>query len=103
MTMNDRMHGSSGLLAAYAGDPAGPRYQAWREEICRGFCRLDVEPSKGGHIDCKVEISQISSLALGRGSGTSGRFLRSRDLLPDSCDDLVLVAAISGRVLVVQE
>jgi len=91
------------LIAEYAGAPAGRDYDAWREDICRSFCRIDAEPSTGNEILCKVEIVQVGSLSLGTASGTSGRFLRSRNLLSDSSDDFVLVSAASGDVLVERE
>ena len=60
-------------------------------------------PNSEEAIFCKIEIAQVGSLALARTSGKSGRFVRTRDLLSDSCDDFVLFAATSGDVLVVRE
>jgi AraC-like DNA-binding protein len=88
------------IVAGYAGAPAGRRYDAWREDVCRNFCRIDAEPSAGSQISCTVEIVQVSSLALATTGGTSGRFVRTRDLLSDSCDDFTLFGATSGTVLV---
>jgi AraC-like DNA-binding protein len=101
--MGSLMLQSNGLVAEYAGTPAGQLYDAWREDICRSFCRIDAEPSNGGEIACKVEIVQVGSLALAAAGGTSGRFLRSRSLLSDSCDDFVLFRAASGNVTVIRE
>jgi AraC-like DNA-binding protein len=91
------------LVAEYSGAAAGRDYDFWREGVCRNFCRVDAEPSAGSQIFCKIEIAQVGSLALARTSGKSGRFVRTRDLLSDSCDDFVLFAATSGDVLVVRE
>jgi AraC-like DNA-binding protein len=93
----------SNLVAEYTGAPAGRDYDFWREDVCRNFCRVDAEPSAGSQIVCKIEIAQVGSLALAKASGKSGRFLRTRDLLSDSCDDFVLFAATLGDVLVVRE
>ena len=30
---------------AHHGRARGPAYESWREDICRGFCRLDVGPA----------------------------------------------------------
>jgi len=90
------------LVSGFSGAPAGRGYEAFREEICRSFCRLDVEPSADGRIDCVVDIRQLSSLALGVPRGTSARFARTRELLSDSRDDFVLVTGTSGRTPVVQ-
>ena len=83
--------------------PAGPGYDVWREDVCRNFCRIDAEPSTGGQIFCKVEIVKVSSLALATSGGTSGRFLRSRALLSNSCDDFILFGATSGGLEVIRE
>lgn len=91
------------LVAEYAGAPAGQHYESWREDVCRNFCRVDAEPSGGTEIACKIEIAQVASMALARAGGTSGRFLRSRDLLSDGSDDFILFNAIAGSVLVVRE
>ena len=90
------------LVSAFSGAPSGRRYDAWREEICRRFTRLEVEPGAGDDIDCEVDIVQLSSLSLGVPRGKSARFSRSRDLLSDSCDDLVLVMGRSGRTAITQ-
>jgi AraC-like DNA-binding protein len=91
------------LVAEYTGAPTGRDYDFWREDVCRNFCRIDAEPSAGGQIFCKIEITQVGSLALARTGGKSGRFLRTRNLLSDSCDDFVLFGATSGSVLVARQ
>jgi AraC-like DNA-binding protein len=87
---------------AYAGTPSGQGYEAWREGFCRGFCQLDAEPSADERIDCTVEVTRIGQLSFGAARGTSCSFLRTRSLLSDGCDDLVLVTAAAGDVLAVQ-
>jgi AraC-like DNA-binding protein len=94
---------SNTVVAEYVGAPAGRRFDVWREDVCRNFCRIDAEPSAGSQIFCKVEIVQVSSLALATAGGTSGRFLRNRDLLSDSCDDFILFGATSGGLEVNRE
>jgi AraC-like DNA-binding protein len=91
------------LVAEYTGAPAGQDYDSWREGVCRNFCRVDAEPSAGSEIYCKIEIAQLGPLALATAGGKSGRFLRTRDLLSDGCDDFVLMTPTSGSVLVVRE
>jgi AraC-like DNA-binding protein len=93
----------SNLVAEYIGAPAGRDYDYWREDVCRNFCRVNAEPSAGSEIFCKIEITQVGSLALARTRGKSGRFLRTRDLLSDARDDFILFGATSGSVLVVRE
>jgi len=86
----------------YAGPPEGPAYEAWREEFCRRFCQLDAETTTADHIECTVEISQVGPLSFGTAHGSSGSFIRTRPLLSDGHDDLVLLTAITGDALAVQ-
>ncbi len=86
----------------YAGPPEGPAYEAWREEFCRRFCHLDAETASADRIACAVEISQVGSLSFGTAHGSSGSFIRTRSLLADGQDDLVLLTAITGDALAVQ-
>ena len=97
------LQGPSAIVAEYAGAPAGRGYDVWREDISQNFCRVDAEPSAGDQIFCKVEIVQVSSLALATSRGTSGRFLRSRSILSDSRDDFILFGATSGGLEVSRE
>jgi hypothetical protein len=90
------------LVAVYAEEPAGQRYEMWREELCRGFCRMDVEPSQLDRIDCQTVYTTISSVTLARPSGMSGRFMRTREVLSDGHDDLLLFSAVQGPVEVTQ-
>jgi AraC-like DNA-binding protein len=86
----------------YRGPPSGQRYEQWREGICRNFCRLDAEPSANDRIDCRIDFALVHSLALATPTGLSGRFARTRELLSDGCDDLVLISASQGPVHVTQ-
>jgi AraC-like DNA-binding protein len=93
---------SSAVAITYKGVGQGQNYEMWREELCRRFCRLDVEPSTGTGIDCQIALASLSHLVLATAAGVSGRFSRTRDLLPDGCDDFVLVSATGGPVHVIQ-
>jgi AraC-like DNA-binding protein len=90
------------LIAVYAGAPAGQRYEMWREELCRGFCRMDIEPSQHDRIDCRTVSTTISSVTFARPTGVSGRFMRTRELLSDGHDDLLLFSALRGPVQITQ-
>jgi AraC-like DNA-binding protein len=87
----------------HRGPSKGPDFEAWREGICRGFCRLDVGPAEQDYIDCHNEFAQVSSIAVATPKGGSARFARTRDLLTDGCDDLVLISATRGTVRVTQK
>ncbi len=86
----------------YRGVARGRDYEAWREGICRGFCRLDVGPAGDAYIDCGNDFASVHSLALATPRGSSARFARTRDLMQDGCDDFVLISASYGRIRVTQ-
>src|ERR1700733_13693477 len=100
--MDHRISNSGVPMFTYAGPRSGRDYEAWREEFCRLFCQLDAEPTTQERIECTVEVTRVGSLSFGAAHGTSGSFLRTRGLLSDGCDDLVLVTASAGEVLTVQ-
>jgi AraC-like DNA-binding protein len=87
----------------HQGLARGPAYEAWREGICRGFCRLDVGPAEENYIDCHNEFVLLNSVAIATPRGKSARFARTRDLLADGCDDLVLISATRGKIRVTQK
>lgn len=86
----------------HRGLAKGPAYEAWREGICRGFCRLDVGPTDDNRIDCHNEFTLLHTVAIATPRGGSARFARTRALLDDGCDDLVLIFATRGTVQVTQ-
>src|ERR1700761_1772509 len=89
----------------HQGLARGPAYEAWREGICRGFCRLDVGPAQDhdDYIDCHNEFVLLHSVAIATPVGRSARFERTRDLLADGCDDFVLISATRGNIRVTQK
>jgi AraC-like DNA-binding protein len=87
----------------HKGPAKGPAYEAWREGICRGFCRLDVSPAEDGHIDCQNDFVLLHNVSMATPKGRSARFARTRELLQDGCDDFVLISASHGAVNVTQE
>lgn len=88
---------------SHRGPAKGAAYEQWREGIGRGFCQLDVGPTLDDYIDCHNEFTQLSTVAMAKPKGRSARFGRTRDLLNDSCDDLVLILASRGTVRVTQQ
>ena len=86
----------------HRGPSKGPDFEAWREGICRGFCRLDVGPAEDDYIDCHNEFARVHSVVIATPKGGSVRFARTRNLLDDGCDDLVLISATRGTVRVTQ-
>jgi AraC-binding-like domain len=90
------------IFNVYKGPPTGAEYEAWREVTCRAFCGVDIQPSEGEAIDCRLRIDPIGALVLAAPSGLSAQFSRTREILGDGCDDLVLVEAQWGRVPLLQ-
>jgi AraC-like DNA-binding protein len=93
---------STRFAYGYSGRPHGQQYDVLREEVCRNFCRLDIEPSVADHLDCKVEIVQLGSLSMGAARGSSSRFLRTRSVISDGCDDCVLIGALANNIVAEQ-
>lgn len=100
--MIDASMKSGRFVYEYAGGPHGQHYEVLREEVCRNFCQLDIEPSVTGYLECKVEIVQVGSFSMGATSGSSGRFLRTRPMVSDGCDDFVLITAMADRLVAQQ-
>ena len=67
----------------HRGLAKGQAYEAWREGICRGFCRLDVGPAEADYIDCHNEFVLLHSVAIAMPRGSSARFARTHNLLDD--------------------
>jgi AraC-like DNA-binding protein len=99
----DRAAAANIFVNRYSGVPRGKDYEIWREETCRRFCGLDIQPSQGDSIDCRVQISLLGNVAFAIPDGASAQFARTREVLSDGCDDVVLVIAKAGRVLVTQK
>jgi AraC-like DNA-binding protein len=101
MQMSDTAQ-SKLFVAAYAGAPSGQGYEVFRDELCRGFCRMDIEPSQQDRIDCRTVYTTLSSVTLARPTGLSGRFMRTREILSDGHNDLLLFSAVRGPAQVNQ-
>jgi AraC-like DNA-binding protein len=85
----------------YAGLPQGEAFEAWRERTF-GQCGLDIGPSRGDSIDCRLQVSIVDNIALAIPEGASAQYSRTQGGLADGSDDLVLISAHAGRVQVGQ-
>lgn len=85
------------FIHQYAGLPHGPAFEHWRDRAL-GPCGLEIGPSQGDSIDCRLQISLVDNIALGIPEGSSARYSRTQSGLSDGSDDLVLIAAHAGRV-----
>lgn len=102
MVLTENTLKPNGFFQGYSGYPRGQHYEAFREEVCRSFCRMDIEPSVTDRLDCEVEIVRLGSLSLGAARGSSGWFSRTRSMISDGCDDFVLISAMDNSVIAQQ-
>lgn len=91
------------VVYGYNGPPHGREYERWREELCRCTLRVDVQPSDGGNIDCKMQVSVVGGILMAVPSGSSAEFSRTSETLRDGYDGISLLIATSGRVPVSYE
>jgi AraC-like DNA-binding protein len=85
----------------YAGLPQGQAFEAWRDRTF-GKCGIDIAPSRGDSIDCRLQVSIVDNIALAIPEGASAQYSRPQGSLADGSDDLVLISAHAGRVCVGQ-
>jgi AraC-like DNA-binding protein len=89
------------FIHQYAGLPQGPAFEHWRDRAL-GSCGLEIGPSHGDSIDCRLQISVVDNIALAIPEGASAQYSRTQSGLADGSDDLVLIAAHAGLVSVRQ-
>jgi len=89
------------FIHQYAGLPQGPAFEHWRDRAL-GSCGLEIGPSQGDSIDCRLQISVVDNIALAIPEGASAQYSRTQSGLADGSDDLVLIAAHTGLVSVRQ-
>ncbi|WP_027532758.1 AraC family transcriptional regulator [Bradyrhizobium sp. WSM3983] len=89
------------FIHQYAGLPQGPAFEHWRDRAL-GSCGLEIGPSQGDSIDCRLQVSVVDNIALAIPEGASAQYSRTQSGLADGSDDLVLIAAHAGLVSVRQ-
>lgn len=75
----------------YRGLAKGLRYEHWREEICRGLCNIDIDPSRDDVIDMQCRIANLDPVAIASAVGTSATIGRSPATTGDGGDDFTFV------------
>jgi AraC-binding-like domain len=81
--------------------PERDRLAMFREEFGRRTVRLDPAPLADGPYHCEMNFRTLPGLAIGVSAFAGLRITRSVELL-DGIDDLTLVIATSGNLLVSQ-
>jgi AraC-like DNA-binding protein len=97
------MQQNSGIIRLSAGDfPERDRVAIIREQFGRSFFGVDIEPMPDVEFRSDVTIRPLAgaSLSLNEGGGMHAR--RTRELLADGRDDLVMMMNLQGRSLVGQ-
>lgn len=82
--------------------PDEDRIALWREALGRYTLRLDVEPLPNTSLHGDLSLHVFPRLTLVAGIEGGVRQQRSRELIADGNDDLVLVISTSGRTIVSQ-
>ena len=65
------------FIHQYAGLPQGPAFEHWRDRAL-GSCGLEIGPSHGDSIDCRLQISVVDNIALAIPEGSSAHNIRAR-------------------------
>jgi AraC-like DNA-binding protein len=76
---------------AYQGVAKGARYDHWREEICRGICNMEINPTRDGVIDMETRIANLAPVTVAVATGTSASIGRSPEMARDGSDDFTFV------------
>jgi AraC-like DNA-binding protein len=79
----------------YAGKPAGPRYEFWREEYARHWLSTDFDPLGTGYLANEATASEHSFLALCNMRSTPVRMARRSNALPDAAGARYLIMSKS--------
>lgn len=87
------------LVNAYEGAARGDHYDQWREEICRGFFSVEIDPSRDGVIDMHAEIANLQPCAIAISTGTSAIIGRSVQTNTDGLDDFTFVCHTQGGTM----
>ena len=82
--------------------PARDRLAIWREEIARGVGRLDIEPLGDGPFRSDASTRRFATFTLTKARATGIRTTRTRELLADGNDDILLMLTYDGRTLATQ-
>jgi AraC-like DNA-binding protein len=83
------------LRVGFAGNTKGAAYEHWREELARGFVRVDVEPLTDSPVHIQSAIHLFPGAVVGQGGGTASRYMRTRELIETGIDDLILTVPIA--------
>lgn len=83
---------------AYKGNPKGSRYEHWRDEICRGFCRVDIDPGHDGTIEMHSRFANLHPVAIGIAKGRSAIVGRHAETVTDGIGDFALVCNPQTRL-----
>jgi AraC-like DNA-binding protein len=90
--MNNASLPPNALVLRYEGPTRGPQYEAWREEICRGFAKADFDTSKSERVEFEARTSQFSNLSAI--SFRTGQESTNRNIVSFDCDDFILATAV---------
>jgi AraC-like DNA-binding protein len=83
--------------------PARDRAAAWREVFGQKIANLDMEPIGDLPFQGEVHVCVLPDLTIGLTSSTPNRVTRTRTLIADGSDDVMLGIMLKGQAAVFQE
>ncbi|WP_213545130.1 AraC family transcriptional regulator [Vannielia litorea] len=78
--------------------PAASRVNSWREHFAEQFLRLDIDPLDDAPFRFDVDLLALPGLTLSSGSVSAMRCARTKRLLEDDNDDLILLIPQRGQM-----
>jgi len=89
-------HASSRVIFSTDDVPVKDRVAMWREHFGRTALRVEIEPIAEELFEASVTSRILPGLHLLKGSFSAGRLTRTRELIADGNDDLLLVVNRAG-------
>lgn len=78
--------------------PVRQRLEIWREVFGREVARLDIAPLGPSAPHCNVMFRECAGSSLGQGDVSAISCERTRDLMRDGNDDIILMVPLAGRI-----
>jgi AraC-like DNA-binding protein len=91
--------GAATVRFSTADLPEGSRVTSWREYYGHSVLRVEIEPVDAASFEAVVTSRSLPGLYVVSGTLTAARITRTRELIEDGNDDLLLVVNQTGRAI----
>ena len=91
--------GAATVRFSTADLPEGNRVTGWRQHYGHSVLRVEIEPVDAASFEAAVTSRSLPGLQLASGTLTAARITRTRELIKDGNDDLLLVVNQTGRAI----